>query len=62
MIEDIRAPAPLAIEANANLTEAAHIMLTGKAKRMAVMKPGEVVGVIREQDLFFEIDRILGQA
>jgi len=59
-IKDIMSPAPLTINAGANLMEAAHMMTHHMARRLAVEKGGEVVGVIREQDLFFEIEKILG--
>ncbi|UCG08193.1 MAG: CBS domain-containing protein, partial [Desulfobacterales bacterium] len=58
-IKDVMSPAPLNISANANLMEAAYIMITNNERRLAVIKAGEVVGVIREQELFFEIERIL---
>lgn len=58
-IKDVMSPAPLTISANANLMEAAYIMITNNERRLAVIKAGEVVGVIREQELFFEIERIL---
>jgi len=34
-------------------------MVAKKARRLVVMIAGEVAGVIREQDLFFEIEKIL---
>lgn len=58
-IRDIMSPAPLTIDANANLMEAAHIMISNNERRLAVLQSGNVAGVIREQDLFFEIERIL---
>ena len=58
-IKDVMSPAPLTVEANANLMEAAYIMVANNERRLAVLDSGEVVGVVREQDLFFEIDRIL---
>lgn len=58
-IKDIMSPAPLTINAGANLMEAAHMMTHHMARRLAVEKGGEIVGVIREQDLFFEIEKIL---
>jgi len=60
-IKDIISPVPLTIDVNANLMEAAHIMVASQERRLIVMSKKEVVGVIREQDLFFEIDRILGR-
>ncbi len=61
-IKDVMSPAPLTINANANLMETAHIMITNNERRLAVIQTGKVVGVIREQDLFFEIDRILKES
>ena len=58
-IKDFMSPAPLTIDANANLMEAAHNMIINNERRLAVIKSGEIVGVIREQDLFFEIAEIL---
>lgn len=58
-IKDIMSPAPLTIDGEANLMEAAYMMINKNARRLAVVKSGEVVGVIREQDLFFEMERIL---
>ena len=60
-IRDVMSPAPLTIDAHANLMEAAHIMVSNNARRLVVIKSGELVGVVREQDLFFEIERILRQ-
>jgi len=60
-ISEVMSPAPLTIDAGANLMEAAHIMIKNNERRLAVIQSGDVVGVIREQDLFFEIDRILKQ-
>jgi CBS domain-containing protein len=34
-------------------------MVYEKERRLAVVKEGRVVGVVREQDIFFEIERIL---
>jgi len=57
-IRDVMSPAPLTINGDANLMEAAYMMVSNKARRLVVVKGGEVVGVIREQDLFFEMERI----
>jgi CBS domain-containing protein len=58
-IKDVMSPAPHTINADANLMEAAYTMVYQDKRRLAVMDSGEVVGVIREQDLFFEIEKIL---
>lgn len=51
--------APEAIDAEASLTEAAYLMLKKDARRLIVRRGGRVVGIIREQELFFEIEKIL---
>jgi CheY-like chemotaxis protein len=58
-IGDIMAPAPLTIDHDANLMEASYVMVSNKERRLVVLKEGKVAGVVREQDLFFEIERIL---
>lgn len=58
-IHAIMSPAPMSIDAGANLMEAAYILLENNARRLAVLSEGTLAGVIREQDLFFEMDRIL---
>jgi len=58
-IKDVMSPAPLSVEADDNLMTAAYTMQMNNARRMAVLKEGKVVGVIREQDLFFEMEKIL---
>ena len=58
-IKEIMSPAPLTIDGEANLMEAAYVIFTNKIIRLVVMRGDEVIGVIREQDLFFEMERIL---
>jgi CheY-like chemotaxis protein len=58
-IKDVMSPAPRAIDADANLMEAAYTMVYQHKRRLVVLDSGRVVGIIREQDLFFEIERIL---
>jgi DNA-binding response OmpR family regulator len=58
-VEALMQPAPDTVEADANLMEAAYVMLTNNARRLIVRRKGKVVGVIREQELFFEMERIL---
>lgn len=58
-LKDVMSEAPLIIDGNSNLMEAAHMMLENGVTRLCVEKGGEVVGVIRQQDLFFEIDKIM---
>ena len=58
-ITDVMSPAPLTIEGNASLMEAAYIMIQNNARRLVVEVAGKVAGVIREQDLFFEMEKTL---
>jgi len=58
-IKDVMSPAPSSINANANLMEAAYTMIKLNQRRLTVELSGEIVGVIREQDLFFEIEKIM---
>jgi len=58
-IEDVMSPAPYTISNKASLMEATYLMLTYKVRRLVVEDRGKAIGVIREQDLFFEMERIL---
>ncbi len=58
-IKDVMSPAPLTIEGIASLMEAAYMMIKNNARRLVVEVSGKVAGVIREQDLFFEMEKIL---
>jgi CheY-like chemotaxis protein/aerobic-type carbon monoxide dehydrogenase small subunit (CoxS/CutS family) len=58
-IGDVMSPVPLKIEGNASLMEAAYLMVQNNARRLVVEVAGKVVGVIREQDLFFEMEKII---
>jgi CBS domain-containing protein len=58
-IKEIMSEKPLSIDGKASLMEAAYMMVEQEARRLVVMLSGEVAGIIREQDLFFEIERIL---
>jgi DNA-binding response OmpR family regulator len=58
-VGDLMSPTPPTIDAGANLMEAAYMMVQNRCRRMIVTQDGKVVGVIREQDLFFELERVL---
>lgn len=51
-----------AIKANANLMEAANTMVTLPARRMLVQANGKDVGIIREQELFYEVAKIISSS
>jgi DNA-binding response OmpR family regulator len=59
VIEEVMSPVPLTIEGTASLMEAAYMMHTHKARRLLVTLSGKPAGIIREQDLFFEMEKIL---
>ena len=58
-IKEIMSPTPRTIESQANLMEAAYMMKKFNARRLMVISAGKVAGIVREQDLFFEITRIM---
>ena len=58
-LKEIMSPAPLTIDAESNLMEAVYAMVTNETGRLAVVGGAEVLGIIRKQDLLFEMGRIL---
>ncbi|MFC1821024.1 response regulator, partial [Thermodesulfobacteriota bacterium] len=57
-VDQVMSPAPLAIDGESNLMEAAYRMATNNVRHLVVVRSGDAVGMIREQDLFFEMERI----
>lgn len=47
------------IDVNANLMDVANTMVDGPARRMLVQANGKDVGVVREQELFYEVAKII---
>jgi len=58
-VRSIMSPAPISIEGEANIMEAAFLMVKNQVRRLVVKHQGEAIGVIREQDLFFEMEKLL---
>ncbi|MCP4719417.1 MAG: response regulator [Desulfobacteraceae bacterium] len=58
-ISNVMSPSPISIDGNSNLMEAAYLMLHSNERRLLVKLSDKTVGVIREQDLFFEMEKIL---
>jgi len=58
-ISEIMSPAPVSIDAESTLMEAAWIMVDQNQRRLIVIENGKPRGVIREQDLFFEMGKHL---
>lgn len=60
-ISEVMSPSPLSIDGRSNLMEAAYLMVFNNERRLIVTVSGKTAGVIREQDLFFEMERITAQ-
>ncbi|MBW1849028.1 MAG: response regulator [Deltaproteobacteria bacterium] len=58
-VREIMSPVPRSINAEANIMETAYMMLNNNVRRLIVEDKSKVVGIVREQDLFFEMERIL---
>jgi len=58
-VSELMSPAPPSIDVEANLMEAAYRIVNERCRRLLVERDGEPVGVLREQDLFFQLERIL---
>ena len=60
-IREVMSPSPLSIDGRSNLMEAAYLMVFNNERRLIVTVSGKTAGVIREQDLFFEMGKITTQ-
>ncbi len=58
-VKEVMSPAPLTIAGTVSLMEAAFTMHRHQARRLLVTVSGQVAGIIREQDLFFEMEKFL---
>jgi len=58
-VKDIMSLAPPSVDEKANLMEVANMIYTQKVRRIVVTRKGGVVGIVREQELFFEMARIM---
>ena len=56
-VREIMSPVPPEVASDASLMEAAYLMVQRGARRLVVTRHGGIIGIIREQELFFEIDR-----
>ena len=52
-------PVPRSIKAETNIMETACKMLKNNDRRLIVEDKGKVIGIVREQDLFFQMERLL---
>ncbi|MBU2548312.1 MAG: response regulator [Proteobacteria bacterium] len=58
-VGDIMSPPPPGIDENANLMEAADMLYKEESRRLVVKRGDKVIGVVREQEVFFELARII---
>ncbi|BBD08161.1 response regulator [Desulfovibrio ferrophilus] len=61
-VAEVMSEKPLQVDSTTNLMEAAHAMSTGHRRRVAVMEGGKIIGVIREQEVFYEIASIISNS
>ena len=58
-VADIMHDAPPSVDAAANLMEVIQAMHTTNKRRLAVKKNDKVIGLVREQELFYELTQVL---
>jgi len=58
-VGDIMSDSPPVVDENTNLMEIADLMYTTQLRRLIVTSNDKVIGVVREQELFFEIANII---
>ncbi|SMC39607.1 CBS domain-containing protein [Desulfocicer vacuolatum DSM 3385] len=58
-LSQVMSPSPASIDGQANLMEAAYLMLEANQRRLIVTISGKTGGIIREQELFFEMERLI---
>ena len=58
-IKDVMSEAPPGIDVDTNLMEVSSMVYDEQVRRIAITSKGKVVGVVREQELFFEMAGII---
>lgn len=58
-VVDIMSESPPSMDENTNLMELAEFMHSGNVRRVLITSRGKVIGVVREQELFFEMAKII---
>lgn len=58
-VGDIMSDRPLSVDQDTNLMEVANLMFTSQVRRLIVSDGDKIIGVVREQELFFEIANII---
>jgi DNA-binding response OmpR family regulator len=60
-VRDIMNPRPPVVSCEANLMQVASLLCAENRRRVAVERDGRIIGVVREQELFHEISRLVLQ-
>ena len=60
-VRDIMNPRPPVVDSDANLMQVADLLYHENRRRVVVRRDGRIVGVVREQELFHEISRLVLQ-
>jgi CheY-like chemotaxis protein len=58
-VREIMNPRPPVVGCDVSLTEVAHLLCEENRRRVAVQRDGRIIGVVREQELFREISRLI---
>jgi len=58
-VGELMSDTPISVDEDTNLMELAEIMYSKRIRRLVVKRSGKVVGVVREQELFFEMANII---
>ena len=58
-VGDIMSDVPMCVDQSTNLMEAADLMFTSQIRRLIITDEQQIIGVVREQEIFFEIANII---
>jgi DNA-binding response OmpR family regulator len=58
-VREIMNPRPPVVDCEASLAQVAHLLCEENRRRVAVQRDGKIIGVVREQELFREISRLI---
>ena len=58
-VDEVMSESPPSVDENANLMEIADMMITQNKRRVLITRNNKAIGVVREQELFFEMANIL---
>jgi len=58
-VGDIMSASPPGVDEDTNLMEIADLMYREQVRRVIVRRQGKVIGIVREQEIFFEMARII---